>query len=849
MRKKTIRFLIIIFGLMFILCGCIFLVLMRHMMKSSKSTVTEVSSFYMDRMSTQLTQHFDTTVNIKLAQVESIVKTFPPEGETQGQELKEVMAISAEARDFRFLGLLSEAGDFQLILGESVDVADQEPFLNSLKAGEKKIAVANVHGTDSALVLLGVPCAYDMEMGGKSIAMVAGIDVDYVNNTLFLDNPGMETYSHIIRRNGDFVIKSGSAVLDNYYDRLKNLVLETDGLDADYYIEKVQESIDSRTLSTYTISTIEGIKYVYVAPLPYSEWYLVTAMPYDALDGIIQELDYNSLTAFLVAMILMFTIFIIVFVMYYKVMRSQMIEIDRARSEAIRANKAKSEFLSNMSHDIRTPMNAIVGMTAIATANIDDRQQLMNCLKKITLSSRHLLGLINDILDMSKIESGKMTLSSDMISLREAMDSIVTIIQPQIKSKNQVFDVFISNILSEDVYCDGVRLNQVLINFLSNAYKFTPEGGAIHVYLNQEESPRGADYVRVHFRVKDSGMGMTPEFQKKIFESFSREDNTRVHKTEGTGLGMAISKYIIDAMEGTIEVHSEAGRGTEFHVTLDLERATVKEEDMVLPGWNILLVDDDEQLCRETAEKLEELSLHCDWAVDGKTAIDMVTERHNRQDAYQIVLLDWRMEGMNGVETARELRRRFGDEMPIVLISAYDWSDIEEEAREAGISGFISKPLFKSTLYHGLSQYMKPVRENAEAQKAPAKDFSGIRILLAEDNDINYEIANELLSAIGIEIEWAQNGQMCVDMFEKSAEGYYDAILMDIRMPIMSGYEAASQIRTLTRQDAGLPIIAMTADAFSEDVKKCKECGMNDHTSKPIDMDVLTRLLAKYLHR
>ena len=560
-------------------------------------------------------------------------------------------------------------------------------------------------------------------------------------------------------------------------------------------------------------------------------------------------MDRESLKEFLAAIGLMYVIFVVAFILFYRIMRSQYLAVREARNEAIRANKAKSEFLSNMSHDIRTPMNAIVGMTAIATANLEDRQALSNCLKKITLSSRHLLGLINDILDMSKIESGKMTLNLDMISLRETMDSIVTIIQPQIKSKNQVFDVFISNILAEDVYCDGVRLNQVLINFLSNAYKFTPEGGEIHVYLNQEESPKGDNFVRVHFRVKDSGMGMTPEFQKKIFESFSREDSTRVHKTEGTGLGMAISKYIVDAMDGTIEVQSEAGKGTEFHVILDLERADVKESEMILPSWNMLLVDDDEQLCRETADKLAELTIHCDWVLDGRSAIEMVEAHHRQHDPYQIVLLDWRMEGMNGIETARELRDKFGEEMPILLISAYDWSDIEEEAREAGICGFISKPLFKSTLYHGLLQYMDPGENEEENQKAPARDFSGVRVLLAEDNDINYEIANELLSNIGMEIEWAQNGQICVDMFQKSPEGYYDAVLMDIRMPVMTGYEAARQIRQLERGDAELPIIAMTADAFSEDVKKCKECGMNDHTSKPIDMDVLTRLLAKYLHR
>lgn len=849
MKNRNIRELVIIFILMFILCGGIYVVLMSRVMGASRDTAMEISDFYLERMNLQIISHFETTVDIKLAQVESIIKTMPPEGELQGAELREAMAVSGVARDFIFLALLSEDGSVELILGENVVVADEEPFLASLMDGYNKIAAAKMKGVEEEIMMLGVPCAYDMENGEKSIAMVAGINVDYVNTTLFMDSQSQDTYSHIIRRNGDFVIKGGSAVLDNYYERLRSVVLDTDECGAEAYVKMVQDTIDNKSFTNFTASTSEGTKYVYVVPLPYSEWYLVTAMSYEALSSIIQSMDRESLREFLAAIGLMYVIFNIVFIIYYRIVRAQLVATEGARNEAIRANKAKSEFLSNMSHDIRTPMNAIVGMTAIATANLDDRQVLSNCLKKITLSSRHLLGLINDILDMSKIESGKMTLNLDMISLRETMDSIVTIIQPQIKSKNQVFDVFISNILAEDVYCDGVRLNQVLINFLSNAYKFTPEGGQIHVYLNQEESPKGDNYVRVHFRVKDSGMGMAPEFQKKIFESFSREDSTRVHKTEGTGLGMAISKYIVDAMDGTIEVQSEAGKGTEFHVTLDLERAAVKEADMILPSWNMLLVDDDEQLCRETVDKLAELSIHCDWVLDGRSAIERVEARHRGHDEYQIVLLDWRMEGMNGIETARELRDKFGDEMPILLISAYDWGEIEEEAREAGICGFISKPLFKSTLYHGLLQYMDPSQDEEEVQKASAKDFTGVRILLAEDNDINYEIASELLSNIGMEIERAQNGQICLDMFQKSPEGYYDAVLMDIRMPVMTGYEAARGIRALERGDAGLPIIAMTADAFSEDVKKCKECGMNDHTSKPIDMDVLMKLLAKYLHR
>ena len=501
-----------------------------------------------------------------------------------------------------------------------------------------------------------------------------------------------------------------------------------------------------------------------------------------------------------------------------------------------------------MSHDIRTPMNAIVGMTAIAAAHLDrDPGQVKDCLRKISLSSQHLLGLINDVLDMSKIESGKLTLNMGRLSLRETMDAIVSIIQPQVKEKGQVFDIFIRDILSEDVYCDGVRLNQVLLNLLSNALKFTPEGGSIFVTLVQEPSPRGERFVRTHFRVKDTGIGMSPEFQAKIFESFAREDSARVQKIEGTGLGMAITKYIVDEMKGDIQVSSQVGEGTEFHVTLDLERVDQPESEMSLPHWEMLVVDNDEALCRSAAATLEEIGVHAEWALDGESAVAMTEERHRRGEDYHVVLLDWQMPGMDGLETARALRVHLGDQVPILLISAYDWSDIEEEARAAGISGFISKPLFRSSLYYGLRPY-------AGAQEGPAvpppeghADFKGTRVLLAEDNDLNWEIAQELLSALGLELERAENGQVCLDKFRASPAGWYAAILMDIRMPVMNGYEAARAIRALDRPDAGVPIIAMTADAFAEDVQKCMDSGMNAHVAKPIDVREVARLLEKYI--
>ena len=387
-----------------------------------------------------------------------------------------------------------------------------------------------------------------------------------------------------------------------------------------------------------------------------------------------------------------------------------------------------------------------------------------------------------------------------------------------------------------------------MLNLLSNALKFTPDGGQIHVSLYEEISPKGEDFVRVHFDVKDNGIGMSEEFQKRIFESFVREDNARVKKIQGTGLGMTITKYIVDAMGGTIKVESQLEQGSTFYVTLDLEKALVEENEMLLPEWKMLVVDDDEQLCETAANSLKEIGVRADWVLDGLTAIRVVEEHHEKHDDYQIILLDWNMPDMDGIATARELRKRLGDDIPILLISAYDWNEIEAEAREAGISGFIAKPLFKSTLYHGLKSFFDGTPEDS-GQNLEEDKFTNTKVLVAEDNDLNWEIANELLSELGLDLEWAENGKICVEKFEQSPIGYYAAILMDIRMPVMTGYEAADAIRASKRVDADIPIIAMTADAFSEDVQKCLTHGMDAHVAKPIDVSLVARLLKKYINK
>ena len=847
-QSNTTRFLITSMVLVALLSVFIFGFLAFYMNRKSADTISQVGSIYMSGMGEQISQHFATTIDLRLSQVEALVESIPPSG-MEHDTLRERLATAAQVRGFESLAFYSKSGEFEMIYGEEATLADPDPFLESLNAEEKKVAVGTTPDGEK-YILLGVSTTYTMENGEECTALVAALPASYIGETLSLydsEDSHSLVYSHIIRYDGSFVIRSGDAFRDNYFDRIQAL-FEDEGADGRQYIQELEVAMASQEDYNTVLQFGHERRHLYCTRLEYSEWYLVTVMPYGTLDEAVNELSGQWLYLVFAGCAIILTALLLVFWRYFLLLKAQMAELEEARQAAEAANKAKSEFLSNMSHDIRTPMNAIVGMTAIATANISDKKQVQNCLRKITLSSKHLLGLINDVLDMSKIESGKMTLNSDLVSLRELMDGLVSIVQPQVRSKRQQFDVFIHDIIAENVCCDSVRLNQIMLNFLSNAVKFTPEGGVIHVSLYQKPSPKGENFVQTHLLVKDNGIGMSAEFKAKIFESFSREDSTRVHKTEGTGLGMAISKYIVDAMGGSISVESELGKGSEFHVTLDLEVAEVQEVDMVLPPWRMLVVDDDKLLCETTVASLKAIGVDAEWTLDGETAVQMVENRHSLRDDYQVILLDWKLPGMDGIETARAIRKKLGDEVPIMLISAYDWGEIEESARSAGINGFISKPLFKSTLYYGLRQFAGESSEPAELVAENHTDLHGKHILLAEDNELNWEIASDLLSEMGLVLDWAENGQICVNMFEHSPEGFYDAILMDIRMPVMTGYEAATAIRALDRPDADLPIIAMTADAFAEDIKKCLDHGMNAHVAKPIDVREVARLLEKYMN-
>ncbi len=514
------------------------------------------------------------------------------------------------------------------------------------------------------------------------------------------------------------------------------------------------------------------------------------------------------------------------------------------------ANAAKSDFMSRMSHDIRTPMNAIIGMTAIAGKYLEDKERVEDCLRKITVSSRHLLSLINEVLDMSKIESGKIDLAEEEVNLSDLIGNLVTMIRPSMQERKHNFDVHIAKVEHERVIGDTMRMQQIFMNILGNSAKYTNPGGNIEMEIHEKPSSMHG-YGCYEFVFRDNGIGMSKEFLEKLFEPFSRAEDSRVSKIEGTGLGMTIARNIARRMNGDITVESEIGKGTKFVVTLILKLADAEAPDteklMDLP---VLVVDDDKNASEMTCLVLENIGMKGEYVLSGREAVHRVWERHRNSQDYFAGILDWKMPEMDGIETARAIREKVGSDVPIIILSAYDWSAVEEEARRAGVNGFISKPLFKSRLVYLFNQIVEKdkSKELSEAEAFAGVALNGKRILLVEDNELNREIAEEIIGETGVTVEIAENGREALEKFEKAAENYYDMILMDIQMPVMNGYEASGAIRKLPRKDAAeIPIIAMTANAFTEDIQRSKNAGMNEHLTKPLDIGQLMKCLETWL--
>ena len=526
-------------------------------------------------------------------------------------------------------------------------------------------------------------------------------------------------------------------------------------------------------------------------------------------------------------------------------------KMNQALYEAVRAaetaNRAKSTFLSNMSHDIRTPMNAVIGFTTLAVSNIDNKEKVRDYLGKILSSSNHLLSLINDVLDMSRIESGKIHLEETEVSLSDMLHDLKTIISGHIYAKQLELYMDAMDVTDEDVYCDKTRLNQVLLNLLSNAIKFTPAGGTVSVRLKQfPGTKKGSGLYEI--RVKDSGIGMSQEFIQRIFSPFERERTSTVSRTQGTGLGMAITKNIVDMMGGTIEVRTEQGKGTEFIVRLPLriqsEQRSI-EKIAELEDLKALVVDDDFNTCDSVTKMLVKVGMRSEWTLSGKEAVLRARQSMELGDAFHAYIIDWRLPDMNGIEVTRQIRS-LGDDTPIIILTAYDWSDIEVEARAAGVNAFCAKPLFMSDIRETLMTAIGQKQTGEEDRILPeaGPDFRGRCILLVEDNELNREIAEEILKQYGFLVDIAENGAVAVEKVKNSAPGTYDLVLMDIQMPVMNGYEATEQIRALEDPAlAKIRILAMTANAFDEDRKQALKCGMDGFLSKPIVMEELIRTL------
>ena len=516
------------------------------------------------------------------------------------------------------------------------------------------------------------------------------------------------------------------------------------------------------------------------------------------------------------------------------------------------ANQAKSEFLSRMSHDIRTPMNAIIGMTAIAGMHLGNHERVLDCLKKITISSKLLLALINEVLDMARIESGRMLLAEEEFNMGDLLQSLVTMVQASVNEKRHTFDIHIHRLKHEKLAGDVQRIQQVLLNLLSNAIKYTPDKGRISLDITEKPS-EATGCALFEYVVTDNGIGMRPEFMEKLFEPFERADDTTIRNIQGTGLGMAISQNIAQMMNGEITVESEYGKGSRFTATLCLKCLEQDEPDAgILRDLPALVVDDDEICCRNACLLLEEIGMKGQWALSGAEAVERVLTAHTDGRDFFAVIVDLMMPGMNGIETARRIRACVGPEVPIILISAYDWMEYEEAALSVGVDGFICKPLMKSNLFYMLKEFVTNTEERKKSfpTSAPAYDFNGRHVLLAEDNVLNREIAVALLTETGAVVDVAENGSRAVELFTASPEGDYDLIFMDIQMPVMDGLAATREIRALRRADCrNVPIVAMSAAAFAEDIRACREAGMSAHLAKPIDVAHMYRTMDRLMFR
>ena len=690
-------------------------------------------------------------------------------------------------------------------------------------------AYTNPINGEQSLAFCNAVTLYDQESGASREAVLMRIVPisELEQKWIFPESELVNAELAMIDADGDYIIKGSSFKNSNFFE-FYNSYNQTDR-------ELAMQLFETITSSTGSISIIDShgqeciLAYTPVDDV--SGWTMLSIVP--ANDLSVDKEDWPLFGVVSVGLLVLFVIDLL-----YMLSLNKRLQITAREAEY--ANKAKTDFLSTMSHDIRTPMNAIIGLTTIAEKNLGDVESTGESLRKISLAGNHLLTLINDILDISKVESGRLNLCPLTFSIVETVENLVNISQPMIKEKNLEFTFHINKMKTEYLYADQLRLNQIYINILSNAIKYTEPGGRVCIDMREEESPVSG-CVRLVYAVADTGIGMSQEFIETMYQPFSRQVDSRVNSIQGTGLGLAITKQMVDLMGGTIECESEVGKGTTFTVVLDIPKAERQREEMKLDPIDVLVVDDDEVMLETAVDTLESLGASTEVARSGLEALGMIEHRHHSGRDYDVIIVDWKMPESDGIETISRIRSDIDSKTPILLVSSYDWSDIEEKAKAAGANGFVSKPLFRSTLYDKINALIGKESGSVEPEE-DYSDLQGMKILVAEDNDINWEIVSAMLNMFGITSERAENGRVCVDKMSAAEEGSYEMILMDVQMPQMNGLDATKAIRSLPDHWASsIPIIAVTADAFSENVSECLNAGMNGHIAKPIDIKLVIK--------
>ena len=812
--------------------------------KATEDSVYDVSEVYLQELTKQKVSQFQINLENQERQLKIAIATLNAEDTGSKEKLQNCIKETNRVNDFEFFALFDEDGTLYTA-NDVINDTSQYPFVKK-ELEKSEVSLEKVNGNNMIMVM--VPLENGSFEGRKIIGAAAGINAETFSEKVFTQYDFGRIFCEVIMADGSFVIKTNHEHLKEKTNLFSGLEREA-VFGEDFSIDKLKNeiSLGRSGVASYYLQDI--LHYTYYAPIEGTDWYMKTTIHYDLvsnkIDAVRLTMTRNGLVQLGLVVLILFTVFGI-----YLSVRRKNEKLNYQRIQAEESNRAKSTFLSNMSHDIRTPMNAIIGFTTIAVSHIDNKDQVQDCLQKVLSSSNHLLSLINDILDMSRIESGKVQIKEQDCNISELMHNLVNIIQPQVKAKQLELFIDTFEVANEDVIADPLKLNQVFINLLSNAVKYTPAKGSISFRIIQKTTFRHGygDYI---FVIKDNGIGMSKEFVEHVFEPFERESSTTRSGIEGTGLGMAITKNIVEMMNGTISVESEVGKGSTFTVEISLKLQDIEknaEQIHELHGLRALVVDDDFNICDSVSKMLKQLGLRSEWTTSGREAVYRAQMAYEEGDSYHTYIVDWQMPEMSGVETARKIRAAVGEEAPIIILTAYDWTDIEEDAKSAGVTAFCAKPLFMSDLKSALLAANNLVDKNEDSSVWSLADFSGKRVLLVEDIELNREIAEVILTESGFLVESAPDGTDAVEMVKRSEEYYYDVILMDIQMPIMNGYEATRTIRTLPRKDVkDMPIIAMTANALEEDKEAAIKNGMNAHIAKPLDIGIFMEVLSRFV--